>query len=75
MIRVVEKLTNKPDWWTKCRDPEVAQKWKNEMLGMDWHEITGSEYADFTEKMADAVRIHVCLRNLRGLAKISLGHQ
>jgi hypothetical protein len=58
MILVVEKLTNKPEWWTKCRDPEISEKWKKEMLGMDW----ADEYADFTEKMADAVRIHACLR-------------
>ncbi|KAH8176498.1 WD40 repeat 2 [Sarocladium implicatum] len=55
MLSVLEKLTNKPDWWVKCRDDEVAERWKSEMLQMDWPAVLGLEHADFTASMADAV--------------------
>lgn len=53
MLRVMESLTNKPDWWRKVHDPVVSEKWKKEMLGMDWPSII--EFGDFTPEMAEAV--------------------
>lgn len=53
MLRVVEDLTNKPEWWRKVRDPDVAARWKAEALAMDWPAYR--EHADFTPAMADAV--------------------
>lgn len=53
MLSAVEELTNKPEWWLKCRDPEITKKWKEEALAMDWSAIR--EHADFTPAMADAV--------------------
>ncbi|KAK0389036.1 hypothetical protein NLU13_2612 [Sarocladium strictum] len=55
MLRAVEKLTNKAKWWLKCRDEEIAERWRKEMLEMDWEKLLGSLYADFTPLMADAV--------------------
>jgi hypothetical protein len=53
MLRVVEELTNKPEWWLKVRDPEIAARWQKEALAMDWPAYR--EYADFTPAMAEAV--------------------
>lgn len=53
MLEAVESLTNKPEWWRKIRDPEIAAKWRAEMIAMDWQQF--HRYADFTENMADVV--------------------
>jgi hypothetical protein len=53
MLKAIEDLTNKPEWWRKVREPKIATKWKDEMLALDWE--TYHQYADFTPKMADAV--------------------
>ncbi len=53
MLKLIEDITNKPDWWEKIRNPEIAAKWKNEALQFEWADY--SEYADFSEAMADAV--------------------
>jgi hypothetical protein len=53
MLGAVEELTNKPEWWLKCRDPEITKKWKEEALAMDW--AASRKHADFTPAMADAV--------------------
>ncbi|KAF4435937.1 hypothetical protein F53441_13365 [Fusarium austroafricanum] len=53
MMGAVEELTNKTEWWRKCRDPEIAQKWKQEALAMDWETVR--DHADFTPAMFDAV--------------------
>jgi hypothetical protein len=55
MLNVIEKLTNKPEWWLKCHDDEIAGRWKQEMLGMDWPKILDLPHADFTPAIADAV--------------------
>ncbi len=55
MLRVVEELTNKPEWWLKVKDDVIAAKWKTEILQMDWRALVGL-WAVFTEGMADAVR-------------------
>ncbi|KAM3514696.1 hypothetical protein MY11210_001667 [Beauveria gryllotalpidicola] len=54
MLRVVEELTNKPEWWRKVKDDEIAAKWKTEILQMDWKTLVDL-WAVFTEAMADAV--------------------
>lgn len=53
MLRLIEELTNKPGWWTKVRDPDIASKWKAEALATDW--AAYQKYADFTPAVADAV--------------------
>ena len=53
MLRLVEELTNKPEWWRKVRDPAIAARWKAEALAFDW--AAYREYGDFTPAMADAV--------------------
>lgn len=53
MLRVIESLTNKPEWWRKVHDSAIAEKWKKEMLEMDWPSLM--EFGDFTSEMADAV--------------------
>lgn len=55
MLRVVEELTNKPEWWRKINDDAIAAKWKTEILQMDWKTLVDL-WAVFTEAMADAVR-------------------
>lgn len=55
MLEAIESLTNKPEWWRKIRDPEIAAKWRAEMLTMDWDGFHA--HADFTPNMADAVRL------------------
>ncbi|OAR05697.1 hypothetical protein LLEC1_07610, partial [Akanthomyces lecanii] len=52
MLEAIESLTNKPEWWRKIRDPEIAAKWRAEMLTINWDEF--HEHADFTPNMADA---------------------
>lgn len=56
MLETIEELTNKPDWWTKCRDTHVAQRWKEEMLAVNWPSVTGYSFADLSPEAADAVR-------------------
>lgn len=53
MLKLVEDITNKPNWWEKVKNPEIVAKWKKEALEMPWSEYR--QYADFTEAMADAV--------------------
>lgn len=53
MLRLVEDITNKPEWWRKVPDPEIAAKWKKEALDMDWQSYL--RHADFTPNMAEYV--------------------
>lgn len=53
MLKLVDTLSDKSDWWLKVRDPKIANKWKEEALAMDWKLYR--QYADFTPAMADAV--------------------
>ncbi|KAL6880014.1 hypothetical protein HDV57DRAFT_103392 [Trichoderma longibrachiatum] len=63
MLKFMEELTNKPLWWEKVWNPEIAEKWKQEALQMDWEEYR--TYADFTPTMADA-----CIHELRKKADL-----
>ena len=58
MLELIEGITNKPEWWRKVRDPEIAAKWKKEALEMPWAEHL--RHADFTPNMADYVRLSSC---------------
>lgn len=53
MLRLVEELTNKPDWWIKVHDEAIASRWKQEALEFNWAAYRA--HADFTPAMADAV--------------------
>ncbi|CAJ0552092.1 Ff.00g060710.m01.CDS01 [Fusarium sp. VM40] len=63
MLKLVDTLSDKPDWWLKVRDSDIANKWKQEALAMDWKLYR--EYADFTPAMADA-----CISELRKKADL-----
>jgi hypothetical protein len=52
-LRFVEEITNKPEWWIKVRDDDIAGRWKKEALATDWNAYL--EHADFSPAMADAV--------------------
>ncbi|EHK49429.1 hypothetical protein TRIATDRAFT_212797 [Trichoderma atroviride IMI 206040] len=58
MLKFVEEITNKAQWWEKVFDSQIAEKWKQEALQMNWKEYR--DYADFTPAMADA-----CINELR----------
>ncbi|KPM45199.1 hypothetical protein AK830_g1423 [Neonectria ditissima] len=58
MLRFIEEITNKPDWWIKVRDEAIATKWKAEALELDWGKYL--KYGDFTSAMADA-----CIEELK----------
>ena len=54
MLKLVNDLTDKPEWWRKIHDPEIVARWKAEALAMTWQDYR--DYADFTPDMVDAVR-------------------
>lgn len=56
MLKFVEEITNKAQWWEKVFNPQIAEKWKQEALEMNWKEYR--DYADFTPAMADAVSLN-----------------
>ncbi|PHH75721.1 hypothetical protein CDD82_4316 [Ophiocordyceps australis] len=58
MLKMIEDLTNKPDWWLKVHNPHIAARWKREALAMNWPAYR--DHADFTPNMADA-----CIQELR----------
>jgi len=53
MLKVMDDLTDKPEWWRKVNDGAIVSKWKTEALSMDWDAYR--PYADFTPRMFDAV--------------------
>ncbi|PHH70795.1 hypothetical protein CDD80_5721 [Ophiocordyceps camponoti-rufipedis] len=63
MLRFVEEISNKPEWWIKVFDPEISGRWKAEALAMKWTKYR--RYADFTPAMADA-----CITELRHKAEM-----
>ncbi|KAF4500879.1 hypothetical protein FAGAP_2922 [Fusarium agapanthi] len=63
MLKVIEDLTNKPEWWIKVNDDQIAAKWKKEAMEMPWGEYR--VFGDFTQAMADA-----CIKELRKKADI-----
>ncbi|KAL6900578.1 hypothetical protein GGI43DRAFT_405762 [Trichoderma evansii] len=63
MFKFIEEITNKAQWWEKVFNPQIAEKWKQEALEMNWKEYRN--YADFTPAMAEC-----CLTELRLKADI-----
>ncbi|KAF4983933.1 hypothetical protein FDECE_17198 [Fusarium decemcellulare] len=57
ILKFVEDITNKPEWWIKVRNPEIIAKWKQEVLAIPWSEY--QQNADFTDKMADTCFIEL----------------
>ncbi|KAF3076612.1 hypothetical protein CFAM422_001081 [Trichoderma lentiforme] len=51
MLKVVEEITNQPEWWVNVHDAQITDNWKKEILGLDWNDYV--KYADFTPSMAD----------------------
>ena len=56
MLKFMEEITNKPNWWTKVKDEEISAKWVKEAVEMDWTAYV--RHANFTEDMGDAVSSH-----------------
>ncbi|KXH65744.1 hypothetical protein CSAL01_05541 [Colletotrichum salicis] len=63
MLKFMEDITNKTEWWRKVRDPVVSAKWKEEVLALDW--AVYRSHGDFTKNMAEA-----CLEELRKKATL-----
>ncbi|PHH89909.1 hypothetical protein CDD83_4999 [Cordyceps sp. RAO-2017] len=63
MLRFMEDITNKPEWWMKVRDPRISGKWMREAQRMDWGQYR--RHGDFTKKMAVA-----CMQELRRKADL-----
>ncbi|KAM3512184.1 hypothetical protein MY11210_004172 [Beauveria gryllotalpidicola] len=63
MLKFMDEITDKPDWWAKVHDAGIAGRWKAEALDVEW----GSYrlYGDFTSAMADA-----CITELRKKAEV-----
>ncbi|KPM39634.1 hypothetical protein AK830_g6934 [Neonectria ditissima] len=57
MLRLMEDITDKPDWWRKVNDPEIVAKWKKEALKMPWPEYV--DYGHFDDAMFEA-----CIKEL-----------
>lgn len=54
MLKVVEEMTQKPDWWEHIRNPHATKSWGKEIPALDWSKYM--KYADFTSAMAIQVR-------------------
>ncbi|KAK9445692.1 WD40 repeat 2 [Metarhizium brunneum] len=63
MLKMIDQLTDKPEWWLKVRDPDITAKWKAEALEMDW--AAYRQHGDFTTAMADA-----CIAEMQKKAKL-----
>lgn len=53
MLALIDKLTDKPEWWQKVKNPEIVAKWKAEALSADWTAL--NDYAEMSEVMFDKV--------------------
>ncbi|TFK70985.1 hypothetical protein BDN72DRAFT_491378 [Pluteus cervinus] len=58
MMRLMDLVTDKPDWDRKVNDPEIVAKWRAEALG-------ASDKLDTSERMVDC-----CIAELRHKAKL-----
>ncbi|KAM0321537.1 hypothetical protein ACHAQA_010027 [Verticillium albo-atrum] len=36
MMKVINELSDKPEWWRKVKEDTIANRWKKEALVMDW---------------------------------------
>lgn len=53
MLKFMEDITNKPEWWRKVYDPNIAARWKHEVLSLNWVEYR--KHGDFSKNMAEMV--------------------
>ncbi|KAF4586029.1 WD40 repeat 2 [Ophiocordyceps camponoti-floridani] len=58
MLKMVEDVTNRDEWWLDALRPDVCSRWKQEALNRDW--AAYRKYGDFTTAMADA-----CINEIR----------
>ncbi|KID88648.1 hypothetical protein MAJ_11046, partial [Metarhizium majus ARSEF 297] len=63
MLKFMEDITNKPEWWRKVCDPNIAARWKHEVLSLNWTEYR--KHGDFTKNMAE-----MCIQELRKKAAL-----
>ncbi|RDA92039.1 hypothetical protein CP533_0984 [Ophiocordyceps camponoti-saundersi (nom. inval.)] len=63
MLKFMEDITNKPEWWRKVRDEQISAKWKAEAQRLDWSQYR--RHGDFTRSMAVA-----CMQELRRKAAL-----
>jgi hypothetical protein len=54
MLKVVDEVTEKPDWCRNIHKAHITKNWKKEILALDWSKYL--KYADFTPTMAEQVR-------------------
>jgi hypothetical protein len=54
MLKMLDELTDKPEWWRKVQNPNIASTWKDEAMTLNWSAYR--RYGDFTVAMANAVR-------------------
>lgn len=59
----VEKITNKPDWHVKVFDEEIVERWKQEVMAVDWKAV-GLTYAYFDDDLFTSVSAALRLRHL-----------
>ncbi|KAK7431822.1 hypothetical protein QQZ08_001763 [Neonectria magnoliae] len=57
MLKLMNDITDKPDWSRKVNDPEIVAKWRKEALEMPWSEYV--DYGDFNDAMFEA-----CIKEL-----------
>lgn len=55
MLKFIDTISDKPEWWRKVKDTEITSKWRRETLEMDWPSLV--RWGDFTPAMIDAVCI------------------
>lgn len=53
MLKMIDELTDKPEWWLKAQDPEITSRWAREAMTIDWSAYR--QRGDFTNAMTDAV--------------------
>lgn len=53
MLALIDKLTDKPEWWLKVKNPEIVAKWKAEALSADWTAL--NDFAEMSEVVFDQV--------------------
>ncbi|KAJ3543275.1 hypothetical protein NM208_g3655 [Fusarium decemcellulare] len=63
MLKFIEDITNKSDWWLKVRNPNISERWKEEVQGLNWAEYR--RHGDFTVNMAE-----MCIQELRKKATL-----
>ncbi|KAF4439810.1 hypothetical protein F53441_12480 [Fusarium austroafricanum] len=63
MLKFMDDITDKPEWWLKVNDDEIAAKWEKEAIEMPWDSYITN--GDFSQTMASS-----CIKELRKKAEI-----